>query len=710
MAVSGRMPASPWARALSAVFAALLLAASSASANGVKANPIGKVIELLKVLHDQTQKDAAAASTSYEENDKFLAAEISKSNKTIKDSTDTETDLVATLDQEKENRVKLSSDLEKHVSDVAKYENELTSAEATRKEARKLYLENEATYQQSIKQLEMAIEVMAKKQPDGGAGAGASLVEVASQLRKTLRQGQGKDFSLSTAQRETLRAFFEAAEQQAAAEKSRAASAPRRSRSGQALTPDFLQVREEPSASSSYGEYQSTTNSLQGTLNSLLTKVKEEMTAAQTKESLELGTYSDYVKELQASISTSQQALDDTKTALAASQEKSSQKEAELQEVQATLKAAKEYLTELETSRAAKEVEYKSMTQKRSDELTALQEAQKILFSDTAKGLIGDQTLGTVSFMQLKQVKHSSAESRAVKKLLQSATSPGLVLLALKARTHLAARHSTSGPFDKVKGMIKDMLVKLQSEQSEEAEHKAWCDKEMSKTDQTLARQDRERRTKTDRKVQAETELEQVSIDIDELTADIADMRAAMGTASEQRIKDKALAETQITKAKDGLELLDRAVKVLKKSYADTIDDAPDKMKNRLSAGKGVIAILEIAVEDFKELYEETYSKEETDSQEYNDMKQATAVKLASFEKSLEYKNQQKTKLDLYISEQKQDLTELEKEASATQTYVETLTKQCTITAPTYEERKTRREAELESLKNALAILKGEAL
>lgn len=710
------MTASPWARALSAAIPLLLFTASSVSANGVKANPIGKVIELLKVLHDQTTKDAEDASESFLASAKFFSDEIAANNHTIVESTQTEIDLTSLLAQEKENRVRFSSDLEKHVADVSKYENELNSAETTRKEAHKLYLDNEATYQQAIKQLDMAIEVMGKqKSVNGAPDGGASLMEVATQLRQTLRRGQGKDFSLSTSQRETLRAFFEAAEQQAAALKSRGTSALRKSKTSQALTPDFLQVREEPA--SAYGEYESTTSSLQGTLDNLLQKVKQEMAELQGKETAELGVYEQYTKELRTSVGISSQALDDTKTALASSQETSSQKEAELQEVQANLKVAKEYATELEASRSAKEVEYKAQTQKRSDELTALQEAQNILLSDTAQGLLSDQTVGQASpsppvgFMQLNQEKHSSVEWRAVKKLLQTAPSSGLVLLALKARTHLAARHSVSGPFDKVKGMIKDMLVKLTNEQSEEAEHKTWCDKEMSKTNETLGRQGRERQEKMGRQAQAENELEQVIIDINTTTADIAEMRQAMATAAQQRTKDKTLAEQQTQKYKDGEELIGKAVAVLKDFYTGGDDPTDsDAIKQRKGAGQGATAILEIAQADFKNLYEETVSKEETDSIEYNDMTHATEIKLATFEKTVEYKSQQKTKLELYISEQKQDLTELEKEATATQGFFETLKKQCTVAAPTYEERKARRQAELESLKSALSILKGEAL
>ena len=40
-------------------------------------------------------------------------------------------------------------------------------------------------------------------------------------------------------------------------------------------------------------------------------------------------------------------------------------------------------------------------------------------------------------------------------------------------------------PFKSVKKMIKDMVVKLMEEANEEAEHKGWCDTELSTNEQT---------------------------------------------------------------------------------------------------------------------------------------------------------------------------------------------------------------------------------
>merc|ERR1719513_77666 len=63
-------------------------------------------------------------------------------------------------------------------------------------------------------------------------------------------------------------------------------------------------------------------------------------------------------------------------------------------------------------------------------------------------------------------------------------------------------------PFAKVKKMIKDLLVRLMEEANEEAEHKGWCDKELSTNEQT-------RKEKTDA-------VESLHAQKDELEASIA--------------------------------------------------------------------------------------------------------------------------------------------------------------------------------------------
>merc|ERR1719216_857731 len=95
-------------------------------------------------------------------------------------------------------------------------------------------------------------------------------------------------------------------------------------------------------------------------------------------------------------------------------------------------------------------------------------------------------------------------------------------------------------PFRKVKKMIKDLLVRLMEEANEEAEHKGWCDTELSTNEQT-------RKEKTDAVETLHAEIDQLeasiaklSEDITELAKAVAELDAAMAKAAKLRGEEKA--------------------------------------------------------------------------------------------------------------------------------------------------------------------------
>merc|ERR1719456_1474794 len=85
-------------------------------------------------------------------------------------------------------------------------------------------------------------------------------------------------------------------------------------------------------------------------------------------------------------------------------------------------------------------------------------------------------------------------------------------------------------PFTKVKKMIKDMITKLMEEANEEAEHKGWCDTELSTNQQT-------REAKSDEVDKLSAEIEALSATVSKLAEDITELSEGIATI------DKAVAE-----------------------------------------------------------------------------------------------------------------------------------------------------------------------
>jgi len=124
----------------------------------------------------------------------------------------------------------------------------------------------------------------------------------------------------------------------------------------------------------------------------------------------------------------------------------------------------------------------------------------------------------------------------------------------------------------------------------------------------------------------------------------------------------------------------------------------------------GVLGILEISMSDFARLETETKSGEAQAEAEYQKLIKGSAVRKATLNKDLEYKQVEKQKLEGNVQRSQSDLQGFQSELAAVVQYIEKLTPSCTNTADSHEVRKERREAEIKSLQEALAILNNEGL
>merc|ERR1719191_953323 len=134
----------------------------------------------------------------------------------------------------------------------------------------------------------------------------------------------------------------------------------------------------------------------------------------------------------------------------------------------------------------------------------------------------------------------------------------------------------------------------------------------------------------------------------------------------------------------------------------------PELFKKATGAGDSIIDILEVVESDFaSELAKE--EKEEADAQaEYDKVTQENAVTKTLKLQDVKYKTQEFTGLDKAISDNSEDLATEKTEYAAVMEYYGKVKDRCIAVPETYEERKARREAEIQGLKDALNILETE--
>merc|ERR1719263_222164 len=282
------------------------------------------------------------------------------------------------------------------------------------------------------------------------------------------------------------------------------------------------------------------------------------------------------------------------------------------------------------------------------------------------------------------------------------------------------AVHAKDDPFAKVKKMIKELIVRLMEEANEEAEHKGWCDTELSTNEQT-------RKEKTDAVEtlhaeidELESSLAKLTEDITDLTKAVAELDEAMSTATKLRTAEKAKNTEAIEDAQEAQTAVAQALTVLKEFYAKAgeanaflqaepeIFDSP--YKGMQAESGGVVGMLEVIESDFARLESDTKAGEATAQKEYDGFMTESKVDKAEKASSIEHKEAKKQDQTQALTTKKEDLEGTQKELDAALAYFDKLKPSCVDAGVSYEDRVARQKEEIESPQEALKILNGEDL
>merc|ERR1719460_1375673 len=283
------------------------------------------------------------------------------------------------------------------------------------------------------------------------------------------------------------------------------------------------------------------------------------------------------------------------------------------------------------------------------------------------------------------------------------------------------AASAQANPFGKVKKMIKDLIVKLMEEATSETEHKGFCDTELTTNKQT-------RDKKTADVNELNSDIEDLTATIAELTQDIADLTAAvkeldaaMAAETQERNENKATNAQAVKDAKAAQVAVEQAMAVLKDFYAKAGEatafaqqpaaDAPetfDKPYQGMGAsGGGVVDFLEVILTDFARLESETSASEVEEADAYKTFMFESKKDKALKENESRLKSNTKTDKESALHSAEEELKLTQEALDKANAYYEKLKPTCVDSGITYEERVKRREAEMQSLQEALKILSG---
>jgi hypothetical protein len=626
--------------------------------------PVQKVLEMMNEMHAKGEKMMFAEEKTYRQYSDWYDDQVQMLGLEIKQ---------ANMDIEKLTAfiAKADSDVARLGDEIAKLNAELTTTEDSKAEATSIresqhaeYLKVSTDYAESVDALERAIQVMQSRNYD---------VPEAEALLQKMAVGK-------PGMQRVLAAFIQ---------------------TGQT---------DSGSGAPSVSAYKFQSDNIIALLEKFLVKFKGELDEVQTEESNEAHNYGMEMIHMSDTIDYLKKEIAEKSIFKAKRAAESAQAKGDLASTKADKAADEKTLADCKATYAAKTDQYHENQEVRKQELEAISKAIEIISSPDVEASYGEHINLYLAQMKPSFLQIRSARSRVTaKNQVASFLRKKAQLLSSQTLKDVAAEIE-SNPFDKVIGLIKDLLARLKEEAAAEADHKQWCDQQLH--DNKLKRE-----KKTAQVNSLTASIEALTADIDAMAKKIAtlakeqaDLTKAMAEATEQRQQEKATNEDTMKDAKAGEDATKAALVILKEFYASQsslMQQVPEMAayKGMQSAKGGVIGMLEVITSDFARLFAETKTAEDAAAAEYKQFMEDGNAELKAKHK-LEFETSlKKDQAEYERGELNKDLKMTQEELDKALAYQQYLSPLCLEIHVSYEERVKRRNEEIEALRQAYDIL-----
>jgi len=641
--------------------------------------PVQKVIQLMEGMAAKGKSEKHEEQVQFAAYKQFCDDTTVEKKRSIAEAAETIEVLTADIEKYTADAALLTKEIAEHDADIAAWTGDQKAATGVRKLEKGDYDALHADYSESVDALQRAIAVLKKQSHDRTQAA--SFVQVKELYKLSLIPASAKA---------SLSAFLDQGE------------------------PEGLEV----SAPEAYG-YEFQSQGVIEMLEKLLDKFIQERTDTEKKEMNTKHAYDMLMQDMTAQITQATQDREEKAVTKAKKLQAKADAEGDLKDTAATKAADEKYLMDLTATCEQKASDFESRQQLRADELEAIAKAIEIMSGESVTGNADKYLPSLVQKQQTALAQLRSGGSTSMSQQRVAAYLNGRAQ-ALNSRVLSAlAVRVAEDPFVKVKKMIKDLIVRLMEEANEEAEHKGWCDTELSTNEQTRKEKTEGVETLHAEIDQLEASIAKLTEDISELTKAVAELDAAMAEATKLRQEEKAKNTQTIKDAGEAQTAVAQALTVLKEFYAKAgeatafvqqpapeIFDSP--YQGMQSENGGVVGMLEVIESDFARLEADTKASEATAQKEYDTFMTDSKVDKSAKETDIEHKTAKKQDESQALTTKQEDLEGTQKELDAALAYFDKLKPSCVDAGVSYDDRVSRRKEEIESLQEALRILNGE--
>jgi hypothetical protein len=645
------------------------------AADESKNRPVTKVVNLLKDMIAQMEKEAEEDEETYEQMGCWCETNDKLKTKSIADAEQAISDLNVAIEGFTAASARLNQEIPALEGEVAKNEEALDKATAMRKKELAEFNAEEKETIQTIASLKSAVVALSKHHEAASFLQEDTTTATMERIRMwgTLKQQLHKN-------EHAMKHIFKPSQRRA-------------------LT-YFVQQQlngQAPASGEIFGMLKQMKESFE---TNLANSQKEETVSQKDYEALKAA------KEEEIAAATD---LIGTKTQeLATADEKNVQSKEQLEETQSVLAADTKFLANLKEQCAVMDADYEARVKVRQQEIQACSKALAFLSSDEAHELFS-KTLG---FMQMSSTAHSKRRAQVSRILTQAAHKfNDKALYSLAVSTRIDA-------FTEVKAKIQEMIDTLVKEKQDEIKLKDFCISELNTNE---AETEAKTRDKDDLAAKIEdlaSSIDTLGKDIETLKAEVTELGVQLKRAGEDREKENKEFQIVVADQRATIKLITAALDILKGFYekAALVQKNVNSRKAAQPAFKpagsskqsgGVMGMMEEIIGEAKGMEADAIRAESDAQTAYETFVKDTNDSITAKTKDIVSKSDMKAKGE-------SDKVEKGEESEAVIADLESLAsenadlhKSCDFTLKNFDLRQGARDDEIEALKQALSIFSG---
>jgi len=693
--------------------AALGVEQQSQGGTSLLANPIRKVVTMLQNMQKKVAAEGAKEKALY---DKYMCYCSSSNMELAKSVADAKAKIPATgsgIEEAESQKAQLEADIQQAKTDISLAKKSVGEATTLRENEAKAFATEKAENGKNIAAVGQALAALKK-----GVAAGFLQTGAALRIRKIVIASE----HMIDADRQDILSFL----------------------SGEQSN-----------------EYSPQSGEIIGILEQMKETMEKNLVAATSAEESAKKIYSELLAAKEKEIEALTPAIESKTVRVGELGVQIVQLKGDVSDTEATLKEDTQFLADLEKNCASKTKEYEVVVKTRSEELVALAETIKILNTDDALELFKKTLPSTAaSFVQMEVTLHT-ARLHALELLnrVQRSTHVRNSQIDLIAM----ALNGKDVSFEKVVKMIDDMVALLKQEQTDDESKKGYCNKEFdSLEDKTKILQHSIKDSEASMD-DAKNGIAMLASDIKSLEEGIVTLDKAVAEATEQRRQENTDYKELMASDSAAKELLVFAINRLNKFYNPKIyNPAPKRelseearislnmggtlaptsppggisgtgiavlaqvsvhthhqaapppppeavgaYKKKGEESSGVIAMIKLLIDDLEKELVAAETAEADAQTDYETMLKDSAQKRTVDTKALSQKSAAKADMEANLLAHKEKKGSTSQELAATFQVIHSLHSECDWLLQYFDVRKEARGEEIDSLKNAKAVLSG---